>query len=267
MTVGGRPADPRRVQAWRRPWAMCAALALALLGQACGGTERAGQSGGTLVLGQITEPRSLDPAVAGTIVSYQVTFQIYETLVTTKPGGLDLVPGLARSWSTDDARTWTFILERGVRFHDGTSFDARAVCANFDRWYNFTGLMQQFSTSWGTLVGPYAKPEAPGRETGIYRSCEARADDEVVISLTQPSGTFLSVLATPAFAMASPDGLQRYGADRVGGSSESPVLDSDFSTRHPIGTGPFRLQSWAFRDRLVLVRTTTTGAGRRRWTG
>ena len=144
-------------------------------------------------------------------------------------------------------QTWTFKLERGVRFHDGTPFDARAVCANFDRWYNFTGLMQQLSTSWRTLLGPYAKPEAPGRELGLYRSCEARADDEVVIALTQPTGAFLSVIATPGFGMASPDALQRYGADRVERDGRHPVFDSDFSIRHPIGTGPFRLETWTLR--------------------
>jgi peptide/nickel transport system substrate-binding protein len=226
----------------------------AIVVQACTSDTRESASGGTVVLSQITEPRSLDPAISGSIVSFQVTFQIFETLVTTKPGGLDLVPALARSWTTDDGQTWTFKLERGVRFHDGTTFDARSVCANFGRWHNFTGLMQQFSMSWRTLLGGYAKPEAPGREIGLYRSCEARADDEVVIGLTQPFGGFLSVLATPAFAMASPDALQRYGADRAEGTPDSLAFDSDFSKRHPIGTGPFRLDTWELGERLVLVR-------------
>ena len=50
------------------------------------------------------------------------------------------MPALATEWKpSDDGLTWTFTLRDGVTFTDGEPFDAAAVCANFDRWYNFTG--------------------------------------------------------------------------------------------------------------------------------
>ena len=54
---------------------------------------------------------------------------------------------------------WTFSLRTGVRFHDGTPFNARAVCANFDRWYNFTGPFASDATSYYyyTVFGGYKK--------------------------------------------------------------------------------------------------------------
>ena len=88
------------------------------------------------------------------------------------------MPALATSWkASDERRTWTFNLRKGVKFHDGTPFNAAAVCANFNRWYNFTGALQNPSATYyygsrlrrvqdvGTGVA--------ARTKALYKSCKA----------------------------------------------------------------------------------------------
>jgi peptide/nickel transport system substrate-binding protein len=72
--------------------------------------------------------------------------------------------------------------------------------------------------------------------------------------LTSPSSSFLGGLALSAFAIASPDALKKYNADEVGGNEEKPEFKSEFGTKSPIGTGPFKLESWVPGDKLTLVR-------------
>ncbi|WP_234714493.1 ABC transporter substrate-binding protein, partial [Mycobacterium tuberculosis] len=84
---------------------------------------------------------SLDPAFAQDGETFRVSRQIFEGLVGTEPGTADPAPLLAESWeSSEDGMSHTFALKEGVTFQDGTPFNADAVCANFDRWYNWTGL-------------------------------------------------------------------------------------------------------------------------------
>ena len=231
-------------------------VALALVTGCGGGNESA--PGGTLVMALLDEPRTLDPATTNQIISLQVTYQMFETLVKLEPGGTRVVPGLARSWSsTGDGRVWTFQLEGSVRFHDGTPFDAAAVCANFERWYRFRGILQSPAVSaiWQTIFGGFATRDLPSAPpSSLYEGCAASSEREAVITLTRPSGAFLSALASPPFAIASPDALIRYEADKVTGSAEAPRFEGTFATEHPVGTGPFKFEQWARKDRLVLVR-------------
>ena len=234
----------------RRLLAVVVAAGVALVG--CSGGKDRGTEERTLVFAQFGEPpATLDPALSGNVVTYIVTRPVLETLVSVRPGGTDVRPQLATSWEVSaDARSWTFRLRDNVRFHDGTAFDASAVCANFNRWYHFGGILQQLASEWRRLFGGFAGQG----DGGLYRSCEAPAEHEVVINLTKGTGTFLPGLALPAFAIASPEALRRYKADSVSGIAEQPVFDGTFGTDNLIGTGPFKLQSWTRNDRLALVR-------------
>jgi peptide/nickel transport system substrate-binding protein len=169
----------------RRQGVVALGLAGLLAGTAaCGGGDggndgdnAGGESGGTMVFGTSADPVSMDGAYVSDGESLRVVRQLFETLVTTEPGGTEIVPGLAKEWeSTDDGKKWTFTLQDGVKFHDGTDFNAEAVCANFDRWYNFKGVQQSASVSyyWQTVFTGYAKNEDPSLGTSLYQSCEAR---------------------------------------------------------------------------------------------
>jgi len=207
-----------------------------------GGTTTEGDVDSTFIFGASGEPSSLDPAFANDGESFRVSRQIFEGLVGVEPGTADPAPLLAESWDVaDDGLSYTFQLKEGVTFHDGTEFNADAVCFNFDRQNNFTGLAQSESLSyyWGKLMRGYADTG-----TSIYGGCEASSPSEVTISLTQPYAGFIPALSLPAFAIQSPTALDEYDADNVGGTEEAPT-QSEYATSHPTGTGPFQFDSAA----------------------
>jgi len=205
-----------------------------------------------MVFGTSSDPVVLDGAFVSDGESLRVIDQLFETLVTTADGGTDIVPALAKEWSaSDDGLVWTFTLQDGVTFHDGTPLNGAAVCFNFDRWYNFTGVAQSAAVSyyWSTVFGGFSDGATPS----LYESCEAPDDATAVITLTAPSAAFLSGLAVSSFAIASPDALTKYEADKVGGTEDAPTFDGTFGTEHPIGTGPFKFESWTPGSHLTLV--------------
>src|SRR3989442_588917 len=95
------------------------AVALATAGLVSAGNERSTASD-TLVFGTASDPTYLDPALASDGESFRVTDQIFEGLTALKPGTTKVEPGLATSWTVSkDAKTFTFKLRTGVKFHDG----------------------------------------------------------------------------------------------------------------------------------------------------
>jgi peptide/nickel transport system substrate-binding protein len=241
------------------------ALAAAGCGGGGGGTgttggETSAASGGTLVFGSAADPVALDPILVSDGESLRVTLQIFETLIDLKPGTTDLEPGLAESWEPNaDATAYTFHLRQGVKFQDGTDFNADAVCFNFNRWYNFTGSFQNPSATyyWQVIFGGFATydPKSGAPKDSLYKSCEATDANTAVITLTKPSSSFLAGLTLTPFAIGSPTALQKYDADK--GTVDADGIfhpTGTYSTEHPIGTGPFQFKSWTRGDKLVLER-------------
>ena len=249
----------------KKRWLLvAAALALALGG--CGGDDEGdqasggggGKSGGTLVFAGAADPVVIDGALVSDGESIRVVTQIFETLIGLKPGTTDLVPALATKWEVSpDAKSYTFTLRDGVKFTDGTDFNAEAVCANFDRWYNFKGPLQSSSASyyWQSFFGGYKKNESEDLSPSLYKSCEAKNPTTAVITLTKPSASMLGALTQQAFSIASPKALKEFNADAGTVSEDTGFKPTGtFGTQHPVGTGPLKLESWKRGDRLVLVR-------------
>src|SRR5215211_6267426 len=113
--------------------AIAALLAARGEGAAAQGTPAADVTpGGEIVVGLNLEPDNLDPAVTPFAVSHWVMMNIYDTLVWRANDGTFL-PGLAETWEPSaDGTVYTFKLRDGVKFHDGTPFNADAVKFTFD---------------------------------------------------------------------------------------------------------------------------------------
>src|SRR5205823_6261836 len=90
------------------------------------------KKGSTLRVGFYIEAATMDPHYSGSKIDRQVYHNIYEPLVTLD-NKLGIRPGLAESWQQPDPRTVIFKLRRGVKFHDGTEFNAEAAKFNFNR--------------------------------------------------------------------------------------------------------------------------------------
>lgn len=252
------------VRTKRFRWAVGLLLAAALVLSACGssspsGTDGGSQSGGqtdttpstqdggsttpapqqpaaqekVLVWGRGGDSVSLDPIQVTDGESLKVTHQIYEGLLDYAPGSTEVVPVLATEWeASPDGLEWTFQLRQGVKFHDGTDFNAEAVKINFDRWRN---------TSDPLHVGgefPYYSYMFGGFDEASNIQDVIVVDDYTVkFVLKNIQASFLQDIAMVPFAIASPKALQ-----------ENPERLND----HPVGTGPFRFVSWTKGDRIVL---------------
>src|SRR5690606_10714471 len=152
----------------------------------------------------------------------------------------ELKPALAKDWEvSDDGLTYTFYLEEGVTFHDGTPFNAEAVKINFERWadpeheYAFADDGFVYSM-YGTMFGGYK-----GDEGHVIEEINVINDYEIEFKLSQPLGFFLQNLGMSYFAITSPAALEEYGPD---------------ISEHPVGTGPFKFVSWTKNDSIVLEK-------------
>ncbi|MGH3979803.1 MAG: ABC transporter substrate-binding protein [Pseudonocardiaceae bacterium] len=230
-----------------RSIALAAAGAVTL--SACAASERGegdeaggNRTGGTLTFGAAGAPDLFDPFYASDGETFRVSRQMFEGLVGIKPGTAELEPELATGWqSSEDGLNWTFTLDEGVRFHDGTDFDADAVCANFERMFNQTGAGQNPALSyyWNQTFGGFADGATPS----LYDSCTAASPTSAVIKLTRATGEFPAVLALESFYMQSPTALERYNANEVRAQGEGFVY-SEYAQEHPTGTGPFRFAGY-----------------------
>ncbi|GGO22654.1 ABC transporter substrate-binding protein [Microbispora rosea subsp. aerata] len=177
--------------------------------------------GGTLVVGMTSSDLpNLDGVLNGQGFEGTrfVGFQLFEGLTRYDLSRDDRVPpvtgALATSWTHDDeARTWTFELRQGVKFHDGTPFDADAVIFNLDRY------LQK-----GNPYATAALQSAAAEYAGTIASYRKVDDRHIEIVTKEPNGHL-------------PDDLTH-----VYIVSPAAVKRGDFGS-HPVGTGPFRFGS------------------------
>ncbi|MDQ3273451.1 MAG: ABC transporter substrate-binding protein [Actinomycetota bacterium] len=251
----------RSMSGFRRFASLAAASAVALAMAGCAQSERTDEGsggdgdgdtsggGGTFVFAASAEPVTLDPFYASDGESFRVARQMFEGLVGTEPGTADPAPLLAKEWTVaEDGLSYTFTLEEGVTFHDGTDFNAEAVCANFDRWYNTPeGPAQSPDRSYyyQTLFRGFAT--GPLAEAAIYDACETNGEFEATVTLKEPFAGFVPAMSLPAFSMQSPTALEKYNADK------GDPRKSAYATAHPTGTGPFVFESWERGEAVTLA--------------
>jgi peptide/nickel transport system substrate-binding protein len=235
----------------RRGTAVLAIAALALTG--CAQSERDSSSkssggGDKFVFAGSAEPVALDPFFASDGETFRVSRQIFEGLVGTKPGTADPAPLLATDWTvSDDGLDYSFTLRDDVKFQDDSNFDAEAVCFNFDRWYNMPESSQtdDLTYYYATLFRGFKTGDRA--DEAIYDSCTADGATKATIKLKKPFAGFISAMSMPAFSMQSPTALQKYQDD----GAQNPRT-TEYSTAHPVGTGPFTFGKWERGKQITL---------------
>ncbi len=212
---------------------------------------------GQIIFGAAGAPSMFDPLYATDGETFRVVRQMTEGLVGFKPGTADVEPALAKSWEqSDDGLTWTFALQDGVTFHDGTTLDAEAVCYNLDRMYNQKGAGATQAQYWSDTMGGFKgqKDQAGKLVPSVYESCTAQDSGTAVIKLTRYTSKFPAILGLPSFSIQSPTALKKYDADNVKAEGDSFVYPA-YATQHPTGTGPFEFQAYDKANNTVtLVR-------------
>src|SRR5918911_65212 len=186
----------------------------------------------------------------------RVMEQIFESLVSLKPGSTLIQPGLATKWNSKNGKDWTFQLRHGIKFHDGTPFNAQAVCYNFNRQYNFTGAFQDASATyyWQTVFQGFHKNESSDLSPSLYKGCTAKGKYTAVIHLTKKSASFLPALVISSFGIQSPTALKKYGANQGELRNGTFYPTGTYAFSHPTGTGPFKFKGWTVGQKVELVR-------------
>src|ERR1700761_6763141 len=214
------------------------AVALALvISVALAATSRAAGSGsgGTLIIGMTASAiPALDTVEAGG-EGYEgdrfVGNQLYDGLtrydLDSSTGVPAVVPDLASSWKVNKSATvWTFDLRKGVKFTDGSSWNAAAAQFNFERYLD---PKDKYTTP--TLVGLAATYDS------AIKSTKVTGPMTIKVTLKGPDAHFPEDITT--LYMASPTAVKKYGATGFGS--------------HPVGTGPFKYQSEVTGQTLTLV--------------
>ena len=204
--------------------------------------ESSSAEASTFVFGAPGAPKLFDPFYASDGETFRITNQMYDGLLTFEPGTAALAPALATEWEhSADGLEWTFTLRDDVTFHDGTEFNADAVCFNFNRWYNQTGAAQSsgVSYSWNNDFGGFADGEKPS----LFESCEATEEFVATITLTRTTSRFPATLTHSTYAMSSPTALEAYDADAVTATG-SGFTFPEYAMAHPTGTGAFTFVSY-----------------------
>jgi peptide/nickel transport system substrate-binding protein len=181
------------------------------------------RSGGILHIAMSTDPLCLDPHQISSDVEQLLGNIQFDNLTFLGKNGLP-EPWLATSWKiSNDGKTYTFQLKKGVTFSDGTPFNAAAVVANFNQ------MLSPATRS--PLAGPYIEPYKNSKILGPYT---------LQVNLSYPYSPFLYVLAQGWLGMESPKAL----------ADDTPAQ----LCAHPVGSGPFVMTSYTKNVGVTYVR-------------
>lgn len=227
----------------------------ALIVAACGGSSATGlnggpKQGGTLTVALDSDIHYADPSLVSDGSSLYVANQVVEGLVGLEPGSIsDIVPVLASEMPqvSKDGLTYTFKLRTGVKFHDGTDFNAAAVKFNYDRWKNFAkGDLQTNAYYYASVFGGF------GDASNIL-SVEAPDPATVVFQLRHPQSNFLISQTVAAFGIQSPTAIQANDGNNATLTQNPYALGSNGKGKAMVGTGPFMFSQWVPGDNVTLV--------------
>ncbi len=171
-----------------------------------------------LVMGVVLEPPHLDPTAGAAAAIDEIVYaNVFEGLTRINSAG-EVEPALAESWDiSEDGKVYTFKLHSGVKFHDGTDFDASDVKFALDR--------ARAEDSTNAQKGLFAAID----------SVEVVDATTVKVTLKQPQGSFLYNMGWGDAVIVAPESAE--------GNKENPV-----------GTGPFKFEAWAKGSQITITK-------------
>src|SRR5215212_1643479 len=200
-------------------FALLVFVAFVALGCSGGGAPQSNTPPNTLYVALDDEPPELDPNLSEAYVDRQVMASLYDKLVDINQQG-EIVPMLAKSYDiSDDRKVYTFHLRDGIKFHDGTPFNAEAVKYNLDRYQK--------------------EDSVRSTEVEDIESVEVVDPMTVRVTLSESFAPFLAVLTDRAGIIASPKAIKESGG-RI--------------SNNPVGTGPFKFVERVRGDHITVEK-------------
>ncbi|MEO0909654.1 MAG: ABC transporter substrate-binding protein, partial [Pseudomonadota bacterium] len=171
-----------------------------------------------LVMGVVLEPPHLDPTAGAAAAIDEIVYaNVFEGLTRIGPDG-SVQPGLAESWEvTEDGKVYVFKLRSGVKFHDGSDFEASDVKFSLDR--------ARADDSTNAQKPLFAQID----------SVEVVDPQTVKVTLKQAQGSFLYNMGWGDAVMVAPE-------------------SADGNKANPVGTGPFKFDSWAKGSSIKITK-------------
>ncbi|AJY77973.1 peptide ABC transporter substrate-binding protein [Paenibacillus beijingensis] len=186
------------------------------------GTNTSGKD--TLIVAMTADEGTLDPAVTVDNAAWKITYPTYERLVDYDGESTEVKPGLAKEWTVSpDGLTWTFTLNEGHQFTDGTPVDANAVKFTFDRTLKIA--------------------KGPVDVFGVIQEIKVLDSNTVVFTLKNSFPPFLSTLAANYGGIVNP---------KVMDHEENGDLGQNYMANHTMGSGPYQLTEWKKGEYLKL---------------
>jgi len=231
------------------------ALGLAACGTASSGTGGTSPStssdqpkqGGTLTLSYLTEPSSLDPAIAWNVIDWQIEHDIYQGFLRYAPksgeAGTELIPALATEVPSTanggisaDGKTYTFHLRKGVMFQPPVSREVKAA----DFKYSFERMMSSpRAPATSFYMGVVGADQFMAHKATQISGFKVVDDYTIQITLKSPDLSFLNAVAMDFCDVVPKEWAEKWGKQ---------------FNRHPLGTGPFVFQKWTPGREIALTR-------------
>lgn len=209
------------------------------------------QYGGVFSVNEIEDFRSLYPLSITDVTGHRIANQVYEGLVKLDQESLEIEPGIAESWEvSNDGKTYTFKLRKGVYFHDDPCFSdskGRQVTASdvkfcFDRLFEASSDNVMATTYSDRIVGAvdyYEQSKKENQPKGGVPGVRKIDDRTIAIDLVHPFPSMMKILSQPAFWIYPPEAAETY-------SQELRV--------YAVGTGPFKLKTVKEGEVVILER-------------
>lgn len=180
-------------------------------------------SGGTLRIAMPFNPAALDPMTGRNVPDFNALYAIFDALIAFDPATLELKPMLAKDWTFTDPTTLVLNLADGVKFHDGSPFNAEAVKFNLERSMN--------------------DPRSNVRSDLIsVKAVEVSGPNQVTIRLKRPNYSLPTILTGRVGCIVSPASIKAAADGNV--------------DRKPVGTGPFKFVEWRDNDMIRVAKNT-----------
>lgn len=194
-----------------------------------------------LVRNNGSEPASLDPHKVESDIEFNIIRDMFDGLLTVKKDG-SIEPLLAEKWENKNNTVWTFHLRPGITWSDGTAITAKDVVWSWQRLVD-PKTASPYASYPGNMHILNAADISQGKKPVDSLGVKAVDDSTLEVTLTQPTASFLPMLAHPSLVAIDQVLVNRFG-------------DKWTKPEHIVTSGAYKVTDWVVNERIVAERNT-----------